>query len=87
MTLGDGPPLPDSIDVAELVFQATPNVTGQSIGLSAGFLEPGVDGMFDNAGEPVAPVFGNATIVPEPGFGAGFLAGLAMLLTVRRRRH
>jgi hypothetical protein len=92
VTLGNGPIAPTSVDILEVVFQTTGQIASANAQMQTGFFNPGIDGMFDNGGTAVTPTHGIATVVPEPGVGAGLLAGIllgggAARIRNRRRPH
>lgn len=67
-------------------FIATdPKPDGADVG--AGFFNIGIDGAFDNAGEPVLVEFADAEVVPEPEAPLLAMIGLATLLGIQRRRR
>lgn len=86
VTLQDGPVAPASVDIAEIVFEVRPEIAASSSQLRVGFLRPGVDGIYDNDGSSVSPVFGIATVVPEPGIAALGIGVAALLLGARSKR-
>ena len=55
--------------------------------ITLGFYNAGIDGLFDNAGNPVVPVFANASVVPEPSAPALLLCGTLALWMFQRGRH
>jgi len=87
-TFGTGPPPPTSVAIMELQFFVTANVVDDSFDIELGFFNPGFDGVFDNAGGSVIPIFGRASVnvIPEPNtallLGLGFV-GLASRLRKR----
>ena len=66
--------------VTSLVDDAAPDIT-------LGFYNGGIDGLFDNAGNPVVPLFVNGSVVPEPGTATLLLGGAFALWMSRRARQ
>ena len=85
-TFGAGPSLA-TVDIMDLVFLVTANVATDGFDMETGLFNSGFDGIFDNAGMPVTPTFGQAAVnllVPEP--GTGLLVGLGLLGFALRSR-
>lgn len=66
--------------VTALVDDAVPDIT-------LGFYSVGIDGLFDNAGVAVVPVFADGFVVPEPSTAALLLCGTLASWMLRRGRH
>src|ERR1019366_5556974 len=66
-TLGLGP-ISTSFTVGTIDYQAVVPVSDGLPDVSLGFFNAGIDGFFDNAGNPVVPTFnpGDVVVVPEP---------------------
>jgi hypothetical protein len=82
---GNGP-TGGTFSICQLDFRVTANVVTDGADLFTGLFNSGVDGIFDNAGNPLSPDFATASVVvPEPGTAALLLLGLAALRPGRRR--
>lgn len=64
-TLGIGP-VSTSFVIGSIAFTAPMPATDSSLDLTPGFFQPLIDGMFDNAGLPVTPVFSGGTLDLSP---------------------
>jgi hypothetical protein len=84
-TFDSGPPPPTTVEIIEVVLQATANVASDGPDLEAGFFHA-ADGMSDNADKPVSPAFGDATVnlLPEPLIGPPISVVLIVALSRRR---
>jgi len=86
-TLGLGPANRTFV-IGELVLRVTDALATDGADLVLGLWNPGVDGLFDNAGADLAPSasFGSASIValPEPASALLVALGLAALARLRR---
>jgi hypothetical protein len=85
-TLGLGP-VSTSFTIGTINFTATALVNDGLPDITLGFYNAGIDGMFDNAGFAVVPVFANASVVPEPSTAALLLCGTLASWMLRRGRH
>lgn len=85
-TFGTGPSL-TNFTFGTINFTAVTPVTDALTDISLGFFNGGVDGFFDNAGNPVVPIFDSALLnaVPEPSTVSLLLCGMAATWLVRRR--
>jgi hypothetical protein len=83
-TLGAGP-TSTSFTIGTIGYTVTALVDDGVPDITLGFYNLGVDGLFDNAGLPVVPVFADAAVVPEPSAGALLLCGLAVTWLLKRR--
>ena len=55
--------------------QVTGNVTGDGFDIETGLFNVGIDGIFDNAGGGVSPVFGTAGVYLIPESSTALLVG------------
>ena len=87
-TFGAGPAL-GVFTLGTINFKAVAPVTDLLEDVSLGFFNGGVDGFFDNAGNPVVPVFSGGYIdaVPEPSAAALLLCGMGAFWMLRRSRR
>lgn len=84
-TFGDGP-VSTRFLIGVVHFMAIdPKPDGADV--AAGFFNVGIDGVFDNAGDPVAIDFADAEVVPEPSTPLLVLIGLVALRVIERRRR
>lgn len=87
-TFSNGPTVPLPFDIMTILFQVTGNVTGDGFDIETGLFNVGIDGIFDNAGGVVSPVFGTAGVylIPEPSTALLVGLGLVGIASSRRRR-
>jgi hypothetical protein len=84
VTFGDG--LTDTtFPIGTVQFLVTSNVSTDGADLFSGFFNFGVDGMFNNAGNPLQPTFNSASVdaIPEP---SSLALALSVLLGAGFRR-
>jgi len=79
VTLGLGP-VGGNLVIGTISFTVVNPVNDGLTDVTPGFFVGGVDGMFNNAGVPIAPVINPGFLVPEPRTTATVL-GIAALLT------
>jgi hypothetical protein len=85
-TFGLGP-VSTSFTVGTISYKALVPVSDGLADVSLGFFNTGIDGYFDNAGNPVVPTFnpGYLVVVPEPSIMALLFGGTLSLWLARRR--
>lgn len=87
-TLGMGPVGPPAFVIGTINFTVVGVANDGLADLTPGFFSVG-DGMVDNAGAALAPVFNPGFVIPEPAtvFGAALLLGFASFHAYRRIRR
>lgn len=84
-TFGLGP-VNTSFTIGTINFTGTALVNDGLPDITLGLYNFGIDGLFDNAGNAVVPVFADGFVVPEPSTGTLLVCGMATTWLVRRRR-
>ena len=87
-TFGAGPAGPPPFVIGSISFTVGVPANDGLADITPGFFSVGIDGMFNNAGGPVAPAIAPGFLVPEPGviYGAALLLGFAAFHGYRRSR-
>lgn len=89
-TFAEGP-ASEAFAVGTVDFLVNDGVEADGTDLRVGLFNPGVDGLFDNAGNDLGPssTFGTASVnpVPEPTTGALLALGVGALGLAQGRRH
>jgi len=86
-TFGLGPVSTGPFSIGTINFTVTSIVDDAVPDITLGFYNVGTDGVFDNAGNPVAPTFVAASVAPEPSAAALLAGGMLALWMVQRVRH
>ena len=88
MPPGLGPVLGGGLVIGTISFTVGTPANDGIADVTPSFFVGFMDGMFDNAGAGLAPVFNPGYVIPEPGVvcGATLLLGFAGVYGCRRRR-